>query len=90
MRLKVSVRVVVPRIPNWSPTVVSMVLLPGNSHTNVGLSTRYSSKAAVQVMVSWPPASTDIPWIGETETVGAWRATGKKYFSDIEIINLTS
>ena len=29
-------------------------------------------------MVSWPPASTDIPWIGETETIGAWRAVGKK------------
>ena len=90
MRLKASILVVVPWIPNWSPTVVSMILFLGNSHTKVGLSTRYSSKAAVQVMVSWPPASTDIPWIGETETVGAWRATGKRHFSDIEIINLTS
>jgi hypothetical protein len=56
MRLKVRVLVVVPRILNWSPIVVSTVL-PGNSHTRVGLSTRYSSKRAMQVMVSWPPAS---------------------------------
>ena len=75
MRLKVSILFVVPLTPNWSPIIVSTVLLPwGNPHTRVGLSTRYSSKRAVQVMVSWPPASIDIPWIGETETVGAWRA----------------
>ena len=75
MRLKVSVLFVVPLTTNWSPIVVSAVLLPwGNSHSKVGLSTRYSSKRAVQVMVPWPPASIDTPWVGETETVGAWRA----------------
>jgi hypothetical protein len=73
MRLKVRVLVVVARILNWSPIVISTVLSE-NSHTRVGLSTRYSSKTAMQVMVPWPPASTDIPWIGRTERVGVWRA----------------
>ena len=79
MWLKVSVLFVLSWIPNWSPMLVSTVLLPwGNSHTKVGLSIRYSSKAAVQVMVPWLPASTDIPWTGETETVGAGRAAELK------------
>ncbi len=71
--LKVSVLVVEAWFSNWSPIVVSTVL-PGNSHTKVGLFTRCSSNRAVQVMVSWPPASTDIPWIGKTETIEVWRA----------------